>query len=170
MITANDSLFCIVNACDKGLRLNKLSYYMYICQLAGYDFSFNFKITSSGVQSKNLIKYIEQLENEDYIVQDDNMLRNTKKGYDYLESIILSLDEIEFADWLMRITYKLDVEDLRLLVITNIVLEEYMGKEMLETSKKKIMDTVSVLCPSFTDKEFYSAINLIQRIKEKNYE
>ena len=170
MTTTNDSLFCVVNACDKGLRLNKLPYYMYICQIAGYDFSFNFRITSSGVHSKSLIRYIEQLENDDYIRQEDNMIKCTKRGSNYLDSVVLSLDEIEFADWLTRIAYKLDVDDLKLLVITDLVLSEYMQDKKLETSKERIMNTVSVLCPSFTDKEFYTAIGLIQKIKEKNYE
>ena len=168
MITSNDKLFCILASCEKHIAVNNLSSYMYLFQLAGYDFNFKFKIQSSGLRSSFLNNYLDTLDNEGYIVIDDSCIKLTQYGKSTLDDFILSLDELERFEKILNTLNNFDKDELYFLVIVDMVISEVRkksGVEGLASEKNRITSLVKSLTKDYTDEDFDASIKFLRMIK-----
>lgn len=168
MFTNNDILFSILHSCENGLESNRLIYYMYISQLAGLSFNFKYRVNASGLSCRPLNDYIGNVVNNDYIKVDNGVIKVTKLGRYYYNSIILTADEWDIVNDIKNTLDTMDEKELFFICIVDIVVYDVLkkfGVDGLITQKSKIVSAISSLSQEYTDENFDAALKFIRKIK-----
>lgn len=176
MITSNDTLFCTVLACERGISLKRLTYSMYLFQLGHFDFDFRYKLTSGLVKSKGVSELVNSYLNNGILNTDSsNNLITSELGFTCLNQLPLCQSEVDFTNYILGILNDLTTEELHFIVLTDILInktKQAYGVDSLVSKRSSIEDTLKELTTEFTTDNFNGAVALLSKIKEGvlNYE
>ena len=169
MITYDDKLFCILTSCEESIKSSRLVCYMYLFQSAGYDFNFRYNLSATGLKSKGLSNYIDLLVNEGKIETKRGTINPTSTGLELLDSFVLSLDEVEFHDYILDVMKDVSFDDLYFIVVTDMVISEtkkQKGVEGLISDRAVIEETVSHLSGVYSKENFDAAVKFLNIIRK----
>lgn len=170
MYTTDDILFCILESCVDGLESSKLIYYMYVFQMAGFKFSFRYRINASGLACKQLNECLDSLVNDDKVKVIDGVVKLTKSGEFYYDNVVLTASEWDKVNMIKSVLDTMNERELFFICITDMtvydVLKTY-GVDGLIKQREKIQSMISVLSKEYTDENFDTALKFIRIIKEK---
>ena len=169
MITTDDMLFSVLNACCDGLEVSRLTYYVYLYQISGLDYEFRYKLRASGVDSRNLDAYVNTLIANNMLKVNSSKLSLTSQGSLYYNEIILTYEEWEHFNKIKQILDNLTIEELYLTVISDMIITNELnryGVDKLQSDRARITNSISNLSSIYTDKIFNDVLRLIRCIKE----
>lgn len=168
-ISCDDKLLCIVSSCEYKIDSNKIVYYMYLFQMAGYDFNFRYKITYNGLRSRGLNNYIDELLNLGYIIDNNGLIISSDKAVAEVSEYIMTLEDIEAHEGILDQLDLLTLDDLNFIVITDIAIREIRkkyGVDALVQNKGYIAETISKLSKEYSEENLNNAIKIIKLIKK----
>lgn len=169
MHTTNDLLFCLLESCSDGLESSKLIYYMYVFQLAGFDFKFKYRLTTSGMTCKQLNNYLSEVVNLDKVEISNGVVTLTTLGRLYYDNVVLTASEWDKINYIKSVLDALNEEELLFVCITHIIVYDVLrdyGVDGLISQKEKIQQSLSVLSSEYSDDNFNTALKFIRKVKE----
>lgn len=170
MFTTNDIMFCILESCVDDLESNRLIYYMYAFQMAGFDFNFKYKLNASGLVCRQLNDILCGVVNDDKVVINDGIIQLTKSGMFYYNNIALTAKEWDKVNYIKSVFDIMSESELFFICITDMLVYDVLkvyGVDGLIQQKDKIINTVSSLSSEYTDENFDTALKFIKDVKEK---
>lgn len=169
MFTVDDKLFFVLYSCYDGIVPARLLCYIYILQNMNVDFKFSYKLGSTGLVSDSLDGYTDELFSKDMVVLKGRKLYPTKRGYEFLDSIILTMYESDGLDWVFSILDDLSDSELYFICLTDIVVMDVLssgGYKGLISQESNIKDILSTLSSEYTDDNFNAALKLMRNVRE----
>ena len=168
MVTRDDREFCLAISCEGGLQSSRLTYYMYVWQMLGFNIQFRYRLQSCGFCSNDCSTYVNEavgvgdfnIDNMGYITPADHMT--------WYEEVPFSLEVIEILNNVKLFLDRLDQSDLELLCLSDLLITTVIQKksaEALVTEQESIKSTLKTFCSSYTEEDFDSCISFMRQVK-----
>lgn len=169
MYTSNDALFCILESCYSGIESNRLIYYMYIFQLAGFNYRLKYKINVNGLSCRQLNEMLNSVVNSDKVETSEGVVRLTPLGLLYYNNIALTYAEWETIEHIKLILDNMTEKELYFICLVDMLVYDTLsqyGVDGLISQKSRIHNTLASLCSEYSDENFDSALKFIKEIKK----
>lgn len=168
MYTCDDVTFCTLESCIDELESSRLIYYMYIFQIAGFDFNLRYRLSATGLVSKQLNEVLCGVVNDDKVTVKDGVIKLTKTGFLYYDNVALTMSEWDKVIYIKHVLDALNEQELFLVCIVDMmvfdVLKTY-GVEGLVSQKDRIKNTISALSPEYSEENFDTALKFVRKVK-----
>ena len=168
MYTANDALFCILESSYSGIESNRLIYYMYMYQLAGFNYKLKYKINVSGLTCRQLNELLNSVVNSDKIEVNNGVVHLTSLGKLYYNNIALTYAEWEKIENIKSVLDNMSEKELYFICLVDMLVYDTLnqyGVDGLITQKARIKGTLASLCSEYSDENFDTALKFIKEIK-----
>lgn len=170
MVTSNDRAFSILIACDGGIGLKKMPYFMYMMQSAGFDVNYRYTIKTDRMRSHGLSRDINTMISGGLI---NGSYGLTEKGDDELLKYHLTFLEDSLCDSILDIAGSLSLHELYVLCVIDIIVMgvlENNGYVGLMKGKAKILEDTRYLCGDVSDEDFDYCIGIMRVLRKKRKE
>jgi len=167
--TANDRLFCLAVSCEKGLPSERLLYYMYMFQLAGFELNFRYSIGAEGLVSRDLSKYLNEIISKGVLRSENGYLYITEDISEIYCYLPITYSDLEIMDAICEIVQSLSSDELNLVCVVDYIIMEvttFRGVDGLIKERESIEDVVSKLCSAYSKENFDQSIKLAENIKK----
>lgn len=166
---SNDSLFCVLSACQTGCSLSRLTNSIYIYQLAGFSINFKFKLPFCNLESFDLGRVVAEQTSMGYLKETSDGFNLTVLGEELLNGFAGSIAEFEYCNKISSICSSLDNDALSFVCLVDYIItevKEKFGVSGLIEQRDKITSTLKRLSAKYTDANFDEALSIIRNIKE----
>lgn len=167
MVTSNDRVFCSLVACDYGIDMKKMPYYMYLMQVAGFEVNYRYTVHTNRIRSHGLSKDINTLISMGVL---DNDYELTDKGAGELGKLFVTWYEDETADMVSELVSQSTTNELYVLCVVDIIVMETLEKSGyvgLMSNKDTILRDVRYLCGDVSDETFDDCIGVMRILRER---
>lgn len=158
-----DKLYCLLSVCESCKTFEDIVYGMYLYQLSGVPLGYHYRITSSGLQSRDLARDINDFVAQGYVIYSgDGYAINVNVSFDMTHDFYIKSNEME------TFLSEIESELLKLVCVSDYVVTTFKDKENPETllsRREMVEDTVSKLCRGYTPKKFKEAMGMVNYIK-----
>lgn len=160
--------FYILSLCEGNcISSTRLMYLIYLLGKMENLYKFKYKITARGINCGELDTLINEVINSGYATQSNKGLVVTAKGEQFLYDFQESYDVFERFNSFENFMSRISTDNLRLIVVSDIVLEDLKGKDFNSLlDRDKVESIVSRLTVNFTSEDFDVAIGILRRLKE----
>lgn len=168
MYSCDDITFCTLESCIDGLESSKLIYYMYVFQMAGFNYNFRYRLNATGLVSKQLNEVLCGVVNADKVIVEDGVIKLTKSGLFYYNNVVLTLSEWDKIIYIKSVLDSLSEQELYLICIVDMIVFDVLktyGVDGLITQKNRIKTTISALSTEYSEENFNAALKFIRKVK-----
>ena len=160
--------FYILSLCESScISSTRLMYLIYLLGKMENLYKFKYKITARGINCGELDTLINEVINSGYATQSNKGLVVTAKGEQFLYDFQESYDVFERFNSFENFMSRISTDNLRLIVVSDIVLEDLKGKDFNSLlDRDKVESIVSRLTVNFTSEDFDVAVGILRRLKE----
>lgn len=165
---SNDSLFCILSACENGCSLSRLTNSIYIYQLTNFDINFKFKLPFCNLESSDLGRVVTEQISMGYLEETSDGFKLTILGEELLNGFAGSKSEFEYCNKVSSICSDLDNDSLNFICLTDYIIsgvKEKFGVSGLISQKAKITDTLKRLSSKYSDDNFDEALSILKELR-----
>lgn len=168
MKTSDDRLFSLISCCEYEIESRRYVPYMYIYQMAGFEMGYSFRITSSGLKSRDCEGYLNEAMANGILSTSKKKLRLNLDSDSALMQYPLDFNEIELLEYIDSTINNLEYDDLLFLCITDIVMQDMISKvsyEGLADKRDEVEGILASLSTAFSKENFNNALSVISKIK-----
>ena len=169
MKTADDKFYCVTACCDNNFTYARSLYSMYLFQMAGFNLGYRFKITTSGVCSRDFDAYMnDKIADGSFKTENGNIL-TCFNIEEYLLNTPIDLSGIEITDFIISSLANVTDDELALICLTDILIQDTLkkgGAEYLQKQRETIESTLATLSSSYTKENFDVAINITRALRK----
>lgn len=173
MKTGNDRLFCTLVSSEGGIKTGRITCYMYIFQLAGFELDFRYKVANYGVKSHDFNQYLNEAINQGVLSANRGTINVTIDIEEAYLKYPLGITDLNLIENIKSFLDELDDDDLTFLCLTDIVVSDMKKKVSVNRMAEERLNIESVLqglSPVFSKENFDSSLKVIRYIKEGQYE
>lgn len=166
MKTRNDRDFCNLLACDSNITIQKIPYFMYLMQAAGFNLSYRYSIRFDKIKSHGLISSLGDMVSLGYIT---NKYEITERGKELLNNMFLTASDCDLCDEVLAYVENFDLEQLHFLCTVDIIVQGELssgGYENLIKYKEDIIKTVKNLCKNFSYEDFDYSVGVFRKLRK----
>ena len=170
MYTVNDALFCILESSYSDIESSRLIYYMYIFQVAGFNYKLKYKINTNGLSCRQLNEMLSSVVNSDKVITSDGVVRLTPLGRLYYNNVVLTYSEWEKVDHIKSVLDNMSEKELYFLCLVDMLVYDTLnqyGVDGLIKQKNRIQSTLASLCSEYSEDNFNAALKFIKEIKDE---
>lgn len=168
MKTKDDRGFCNLVACDSNIGIQKIPYFMYLMQAAGFELGYRYSVRFDKVKSHGLISSLGDMVSLGYIT---NKYTLTDRGVEELNHYFLTNADCGLCDEVLSYVESFDLDQLYLLCVTDIIVCDALntgGCDSLIRDKEEIIKMVKNLCTNFSYEDFNYSIGVFRKLRKGN--
>lgn len=166
---SNDSLFCILSACENDCSLSRLTNIIYIYQLTNFNINFKFKLPFCNLESLDLGRVVTEQISMGYLEETSDGFKLTILGEELLNGFAGSKAEFEYCNKISSICSSLDNDSLSFICLTDYIISGVRGKygvSGLISERSKIIETLKRLSSKYSSENFDEALAILRELKE----
>ena len=169
MKTADDKFYCVTACCDNNFSYARSLYSMYLFQIAGFNLGYRFKITTSGVCSRDFDAYMnDKIADGSFKTKDGDIL-TCFNIEDFLLSTPIDLSGIEVTDYIISNLSNVTDDELAFICLTDILIQDTLrkgGADYLKKQRSSIEDTLAALSACYSEENFDAAIYITRTLRK----
>lgn len=166
MKTKNDREFCNLLACSRKVPIQKIPYFVYLMQAAGFDLRYRYSIKLDRIKSHGLISSLGDLVSNGYAT---NKYEVTERGREVLANMAITNEDCILCDDVLLYVETFDVEQLYFLCVVDIIVQGELnsgGYECLIKYKEDIVKTVKSLVKEFSYDDFDYSVGVFRKLRK----
>lgn len=173
MKTHDDRYFCTLVSCEKPMSATRLTCYMYILQLAGFELNYKYKITGNGLCSREVESYFNDLAGQGILDSDEhgNIILNVSLDDEYAK-LPLTFDSVKLIEEVINFLDGLEYEDLLFLCLTDLTVSDMLQKctpEEFLARRATVESILKSLSPAFSTENFDVALKVRREIRKGTF-
>lgn len=168
-VTSDDIVFTILCSCCDGLKADRLIYYMYAFQKAGFALKYRYKVQAKGITCREVAAALNRLIALNKVECEGGVLNLAPEGYLYYDNVVLTSSEWDKVYKIKQVLDSLSLEELFLVVVSDILVTDMLGRagaDGLQSGRKTIEQAVCNLSSAYTPENFNDALFVMRQIKE----
>lgn len=169
-MTCDNRLFCLLYYTEDSITTYRLNCYMYLLQKLGLKMGYVFRVTVSGLRSKNFALYLEEQLSLGVLEQKSGLIYLSSDSRFTLDSFVVSLHNLNVMLKLKHILSSLSDDELYLVCITDIIINDVVstkGVDSLIAQREFIESSVKNLCSIYSKENFNLAVSLILKLEKE---
>lgn len=173
MKTGNDRLFCTLVSSEGGIKTGRITCYMYLFQLAGFELNFRYKVANYGVKSNDFNQYLSEAINQGVLNTNRGIINVTIDIEEAYLKYPLGITDLNLIENIKSFLDALSDDDLTFLCLTDIIVSDTKKKvsvNKMAEERTTIESVLKGLSPVFSEENFDTSLKVIRFIKEGKYE
>lgn len=166
MKTRNDREFCNLLACSREVGAQKMPYYMYLMQAAGFDLRYRYSIRVDKLRSHGMVTALGSTISRGYAT---NRYEITDNGRVALVNMPLTEEDSITCDEVLDYIKNFDIQQLYFLCVVDIIVQSELvtsGYKGLIDNKEEIIKTVKSIVKEYSDDDFDYSIGVFRKLRK----